>query len=232
MISWEQAVSLQSDKIKLLLVDDHPVTRAGLRLALEKEGRFDILAEAGNGELAIELALELTPDVILMDITLPGMSGIEASKAIKATAPSCRIIIFTSHDLRDFAIAALEAKCDGYCLKGSDGALLSSAIFSVIEGGIWLDPSIARKLIDVYVSPPSVVSATPPPSSEAGRDILSERELDVLTCVVDGLTNNEIAAKLGLSAQTVKTHLSHVMEKLSASDRTQAAVKALRQGLI
>ena len=219
-------------KIKILLVEDHPVTTVGLRLALERDDKFDILAEAGDGEMAVKLALEHHPDVILMDIELPLMSGIQASKAIKARLPNCRIIIFTSHNLQAFAVEALEAKCEGYCLKGTDGGQLKSAISAVLDGGIWLDPRVARKLVDVYVgSATETIKTSSAPSSKA-RNLLSERELEVLICVGEGLTNNEIAAKLGMGNQTVKTHLSHVMEKLSASDRTQAAVKALREGII
>ncbi|MBS1993049.1 MAG: response regulator transcription factor [Cyanobacteria bacterium SZAS LIN-3] len=229
-------------RIKLLLVEDHHITRTGLRLALEQEDCFDILGEAADGSTAVRLALELKPDVILMDIGLPGgMNGIEAASTVKSKLPGCRIIMVTSHDMQEDVIAALAANCDGYCLKDIDGAQLSRAIFSVYNGAIWLDPSIAKKLIKVYVGqPPAKVGGgtSGSPASSTGTasgstaTVLSERELEVLSFVVDGLTNQEIAAKLTVSPETVKTHMRHIMEKLSVSDRTQAAVRALRDGLI
>jgi NarL family two-component system response regulator LiaR len=193
---------------------------------------FDTCDLAANADKARYLAMSNQPDVVLMDVNLPTISGIEAAKVIKERLPGCRIIIFTSDELEEVAIAAVEAKCDGYCLKGIDVLQLCTAILAVMDGGMWLDPSIARKLIDAYVGQALPTLKASVPSSNVVRDSLSERELEVLNCVVDGLSNNEIAAKLFLSPQTVKTHLSHIMEKLSASDRTQAAVKALRGGLI
>jgi len=219
---------------KLFLVEDHHITRTGLRLALEQEDSFDILGEAADGKSAVKMALELRPDVILMDIGLPGgMNGIEAAKAIKNELPACRIVMVTSHDLQEDVIAALAANCDGYCLKDIDGAQLSRAIFSVYNGAIWLDPSIAKKLIKVYVDQPAAKATVASGGSSATTaSVLSERELEVLSYVVDGLTNQEIAARLTVSPETVKTHMRHIMEKLSVSDRTQAAVRALRDGLI
>jgi two-component system, NarL family, response regulator LiaR len=213
--------------IKLLLVEDHHITRTGLRLALEQEDKFEIVGEAADGPTAVSSALELKPDVILMDIGLPGMSGIEAAVAIKAKMPECRIIMVTSHDMQEDVIASLAANCDGYCLKDIDGAQLSRAIFSVYNGAIWLDPAIAKKVIKVYVGQPQGRTTTGTAST-----VLSDREQEVLSLVVDGLTNQEIAARLIVSPETVKTHMRHIMEKLSVSDRTQAAVRALRDGLI
>jgi DNA-binding NarL/FixJ family response regulator len=217
-----------TDKIKLLLVEDHHITRTGLRLALEQEDQFVIVAEAADGVSAVSKALEFVPDVILMDIGLPEMNGIDASKAIKAKLPNCRIIMVTSHDMQSDVISALAANCDGYCLKDINGEQLSRAIFSVHNGAIWLDPSIAKKMIKVYVDQPAARTT----GGGAAPNLLSERELEVLSCVVDGLTNQEIATKLTVSPETIKTHMRHIMEKLSVSDRTQAAVRALRDGLV
>ena len=218
---------MSAKSIKLLLVEDHHITRTGLRLALEQEDKFEIVGEAADGTVAVSSALALKPDVILMDIGLPGMSGIEAASAIKAKLPECRIIMVTSHDMQEDVIASLAANCDGYCLKDIDGAQLSRAIFSVYNGAIWLDPAIAKKVIKVYVGQPQGRTATGTTST-----LLSDREQEVLSLVVDGLTNQEIAARLIVSPETIKTHMRHIMEKLSVSDRTQAAVRALREGLI
>jgi DNA-binding NarL/FixJ family response regulator len=230
-----------STPIKLLLVEDHHITRTGLRLALEQEDQFEIVGEAADGRQAVDKALSLKPDVILMDIGLPGMSGIEAAVAIKAKLSNCRIIMVTSHDMQEDVIASLAANCDGYCLKDIDGAQLSRAIFSVYNGAIWLDPAIAKKVINVYVGQPqgrpgiasgSVSGAGTSTTTGTANTVLSDREQEVLALVVEGLTNQEIAGKLIVSPETIKTHMRHIMEKLSVSDRTQAAVKALRENLI
>lgn len=211
--------------ITLMLVEDHHITRMGLRFALEQIADLQIVGEAGDGKEAVTKGLELKPNVILMDIGLPGISGIEASQAIKAQQPGVRIIMLTSHSLDQDVLAALAANCDGYCLKDVAADQLVTAIRAVHNGGIWLDPSIAKRVIRAFVDKKPVVPA-------AGGPALSDRELEVLTLVVDGLSNQEIAERLVLSAETVKTHMRHLMEKLAVSDRTQAAVKALRSGLV
>jgi len=221
-------MSVTASKISILVVEDHNITRTGLRLTLEQEPKFAIVGEAGDGGTAVKMAIDLRPDVVLMDIGLPVMSGIEAAASIKAEAPDCRIIMLTSRELKEDVMAALAADCDGYCLKDIDGAQLGRAIQAVHNGAIWLDPRIAGKLIKVYVDQGPLRTGT---ASGGSTATLSEREVEVLSYVVDGLTNQEIATKLTVSPETVKTHMRHIMEKLSVSDRTQAAVKALREGL-
>lgn len=210
--------------IRIMVVEDHHITRLGLRLALEQVPGFEIVAESADGKSAIASALEVMPDVILMDIGLPGVSGIDAVREIKAKEPGIRILMLTSHDREEDVLAALTANCDGYCLKDVAAHQLITAITAVHNGAVWLDPQIATRIIRVYIEH-QPIPRTP-------KIVLSDREMEVLTLVVDGLTNQEIADKLVVSPETVKTHMRHLMEKLSVSDRTQAAVKALRDGLV
>jgi len=215
-----------NNAVTVMLVEDHHITRLGLRFALSQVDDIAIIAEAEDGKAAVALALRKKPAVILMDIDLPGISGIDAAIAIKATCPTTKIIMVTSHSNDEDVLAALAANCDGYCLKGADAGQLVTAIRAVNSGGIWLDPGIAKRVIRAFVD-------QKPPTPAATNDCsLSERELEVLTLVVEGLSNNEIAQRLTLSTETVKTHMRHLMEKLAVSDRTQAAVKALRSGLV
>ncbi|MFA6209054.1 MAG: response regulator transcription factor [Candidatus Obscuribacterales bacterium] len=211
-------------QISIMLVEDHQITRMGLRFALEQFQDLKIVAEADDGNVAVIKALQTKPDVILMDIGLPGINGIDAAQQIKAKDATIRIVMLTSHNLDQDILAALAANCDGYCLKDVAADQLVNAIRTVNSGGIWLDPSIAKRVIRPFVDQKPV--ATPVATS------LSDRELEVLTLVVEGLSNQEIADRLILSTETVKTHMRHLMEKLAVSDRTQAAVKALRTGLV
>jgi DNA-binding NarL/FixJ family response regulator len=221
---------MSGGSITTLLVDDHEITRIGLRKVLELVPIVTIVDEAADGKSAVEKAIELKPDLVLMDIGLPLMDGIEATSAIKSGGSS-KVIIVTSHEDDEDVFAGLAAGADAYCLKDISPAQLAIAIQSVMDGAMWLDPAIARRVVQGLGSgPPEPQSpSTSAPSDSFG---LSARELEVLTLVVDGATNQQIAEKLFLSAETVKSHMHNLMKKLSVSDRTQAAVKALRQGLV
>ncbi len=222
----QQNQNSKDGAITVMLVEDHHITRLGLRFALCEIDDIAVIAEADDGKVAVTMALREKPNVILMDIDLPGISGIDAAIAIKATSPAIRVIMVTSHSNDEDVLASLAANCDGYCLKGADAGQIVNAIRTVNSGGIWLDPSIAKRVIRAFVDQKPAI---PAPTNDS---LLSERELEVLTLVVEGLSNNEIAQKLVLSTETVKTHMRHLMEKLAVSDRTQAAVKALRSGLV
>ena len=216
-----------NNKIEIMLVEDHQITRIGLRCSLEVIEDFEIIAEAEDGKLAVAKAQELHPDVILMDIGLPGLSGIEAVKAIKGAGKAIKILMLTSHEKSEDVYAALSVDCDGYCLKDIDTVQLSAAIRAVHNGGVWLDPGIAKHVVKGHLK------VGPAKEKDSSNDAgLSERELEVLSLVVEGMSNQEIADRLFVSAETVKTHMRHLMEKLAVSDRTQAAVKALREGLV
>lgn len=217
------------NQLSILIVEDQEIARVGLRVILESSYGLDVCGLAQNGKEAVSMALSMKPRIVLMDIGLPIMNGIEATKAIKKDEPSVRVIMLTSHDDDRHIFAALSAGADGYCLKEAPAQQLIMAIQAVNEGAAWLDPGIASRVLKSIADPGREKAA------EEGKEQisnLSTRELDVLRLVVDGFTNQEIADKLVLSVETVKTHMRHIMEKLAVSDRTQAAVKAMREGII
>ncbi len=232
IMDWEENNSNQV--INVLIVEDHEITRVGLKLTLSQMPLLKVIGEAEDGQSAISRALELKPNVILMDIGLPSMDGIEATLTIKTQMPDMRIVMLTSHDNDRDIFAALAAGADGYCLKEVSGTQLSLAIRTVADGAAWLDPAIASRVLKASAQTGQIHTSENlipiTQSSSIGR--LSQREMEVLALVVEGLSNQEIANRLGLSVETIKTHMRHIMEKLAVSDRTQAAVKAMRQGLV
>jgi len=236
------------DKIlSAILVEDQEITRLGIRKMLERTQEVEILAEAKTGTEAVKLATELNPCLIFMDVGLPDMDGIEATRIIKQTLSS-KVIMLTSRDGEEDIVAGLSAGADAYCLKDISASQLICAIHSVVEGAVWLDPEIGRTLLKAMAkktnmnqSQNNFAGKTSQPNGGPQSSLfktsnnpfqLSEREYEVLCLLVDGLSNQEMANRLYLSAETVKTHMRHLMEKLRVSDRTQAAVKAVRQGLV
>jgi DNA-binding NarL/FixJ family response regulator len=224
-------------KVRVLLVEDHEITRVGLRVALSGTGVVDIIGEAGDGAKAIDLAKSLAPDVVLMDIGLPGKNGVEATQTIKKECPQIKILMLTLHDSDDDVRAAFGAGADGYCLKDIPTPTLALAINSIAAGAVWLDPRIAKTFLQFntprgkyqYKMDSGATVAVGGDNEEAE---LTPRELEVLELLAQGLSNNEIAEKLFVSGQTVKTHVRHIMEKMAVSDRTQAAVRAIKKGLV
>jgi DNA-binding NarL/FixJ family response regulator len=221
--------------IDIFIAEDYEITRVGLRLTLAHVADFNVVGEAEDGLTAVDMVVKLKPHVVLMDIGLPGLDGIDATHRIKEESPDTRIIILTSHDSDRDVFAALGAGADGYCLKEVSSVHLASAIRAVADGVAWLDPAVAKRVLQASVTnAPKPVSINDAKSAKppATNSPLSQRELDVLLLVVEGNSNQEIADKLILSVETVKTHMRHIMEKLCVSDRTQAAVKAMREGLV
>lgn len=230
--------------IRVLIADDLAVLRLQLRLLLEQYEDIKVVAEAETGLEAVHLVNELQPDVILMDVGMPVMDGIEASRTILEKYPSIKIIMLTASNNELDIFASLAAGACGYCLKDFARDRLLAAIRGVQAGDIWLDSTIAAKVIKVYELPKPTPANPPDSAPELEHDIsvpglghdfvepLSTRELDVLRLVVKGYSNKQIAESLRVSAETIKTHMRHIMEKLSVNDRTHAAVKALRKGLI
>lgn len=211
-------------RIRVMIVEDQELVRVGLKTVLGKAEGIDVVATARDGKEAIALCKEYSPSVVVMDIGLPFLNGIDCSVIIKGEMPDTKIVMLTSRDDEEHVFAALGAGVEGYCLKESSGHLLTSAIYSIFEGAAWLDPGIARMVLD------ATQEGRARPSSELTK-LLTRRELDVLKKVVDGKTNQEIADGLFISIETVKTHMRHIMEKLRVTDRTQAAVKAMKEGL-
>ncbi|MBI5813285.1 MAG: response regulator transcription factor [Meiothermus silvanus] len=204
---------------RVFIVEDHAFTRDGLRVAVGREPDLQVVGEARSAEEGIEQLAHTSADVVLMDIGLPGMGGIEATKLVKERF-GVRVVVLTVHQLEAEVLAAMTAGADAYCLKSTDPASLLLAIRAAAIGSTYLDPQIAHIVLG-QLSVPS-----------GGQAQLSPRELEVLRLIAEGLSNKEIAQRLGISLSTVKTHIEELLAKLSASDRTQAAIKAVRQGLL
>lgn len=208
--------------LRVLIVEDDPMMQLGLEQSLMAHPQLEIVGQAEDGYLGVQAALQLQPDLVVMDIGLPRLDGIAATQQIKAALPNTHVVMLTSHTTETEIIAALSSGADAYCIKGASVERLLSAIAAAVEGATYLDPQIARRVID-HLKPPS-------PSGNTAN--LSQRELEVLKLMVEGLSNPEIAEKLYLSPNTVKTHVRGIMNKLAVDDRVQAAVVALRSGLV
>ncbi len=225
-----------SKPISVLLVEDHTMTRMGLALVLQKADGIEMIAEADNGVKGVSLAKELRPDIILMDIGLPEIDGIEATQQIRDAKIDSKILIFTSRDGEDDVFAALGAGADGYIMKGASEDQLTTAIKAVAEGTGWLDPAIAKTVLRSINKQNAIINETDGPSSDGKQYAkncgLTDRELEVLSLIVDGATNPQIAEKLFITRATAKAHVHSILQKLCVDDRTQAAVLAMREGLV
>ena len=218
--------------INVLLVEDHELYRMGLSMLLGNADGINLLAEASDGLDGVKKARELTPNVILMDIGLPNMDGIEATQRIKDFLPETKILIFTSRDSEHDIFESFKAGADGYIMKGASPEQTINAIKAVNEGVGWIDPAIA-KIVFSNLQRPSANSAV---SNEIKKDKniygLTDRDLDVLELMVEGLSNPQIADKLVITRATAKAHVHSILQKLCAETRTQATVRAMREGLV
>jgi NarL family two-component system response regulator LiaR len=210
------------DRIRVLIADDHTIVREGLRALFATEPGLDLVGEASDGEQAVALARQLEPDVILLDMLMPRKDGLAAISEIKQHNPQARILVLTSFAEDEKVFPAIKGGALGYLLKDSSPAELLQAIRDVYQGEASLHPTIARKLIKELNRP-----AAQPPT----EDPLTEREVEVLRLVAQGLSNDDIAAKLVVSERTVRTHVSNILDKLHLANRTQATLYALKQGL-
>ncbi len=214
------------DKIKILIADDHPVVRDGTRQILVQEPDMDVVAEAADGAEAIRLVGATSPDVAIIDIAMPGVDGIEATRQIKARYPSVAVLILSAYDDDQFVFSLLEAGAAGYLLKSVRGRELVDAVRQVFAGESVLHPAIARKVLNRFVPAPGKTLTKKP------TDMLSDREIEVLKLATRGLSNQEIADELCLSLRTVQAHLGHIFNKLQVSSRTEAVVRALKEGWV
>ncbi len=219
------------EKIRLLMVEDHKLLRMGLKSILEKYPIIDVVGEADTGEAAIEQVKLLKPDVILMDIGLPEMSGIQATKKIKEMYPNIKIVVLTSHTDRKEVLDAITAGASAYMLKNIKTDYMLMVIQTVKEGAIWFDPGIAHIVRSKNLSTNNA-KVSSRSAFKAEHANLTEREYEVLKLVVDGRSNAEIADELKISEHTAKAHVCNIIQKLVVDDRTQAAVKAIKDGLV
>ena len=226
-----------ADAIRILVVDDHAVVREGLRTFLGLQEGFEIVGEAADGEEAIEQAIRLEPDVILMDLVMPGLDGVSAMRELRrrwgppdprrpGRGPHPRVIVLTSFLDDDRLLPALEAGAAGYLLKNSHPAELARAVRAAQAGEAVIDPTVAARLVDT-LSDQERARSGPDPLEQ-----LTGREREVLALIAQGRANKRIALELGISEKTVKTHVGHVLAKLGVTDRTQAAVLAVQEGLV
>jgi len=212
-------------KIRIVIADDHAILRDGVRALLQQSDDFDIVAEAGDGNAAIEACRREKPEVVIMDINMPGLGGIEATLALRKEMPALRILILTQYDDREYIRRLLKAGVAGYILKKSAGSALSDAVRAVSRGGLVLDPEVAREAMTDYAGSGSQKGAGP-------YDALTDREKQVLKLLAEGKSNKEVATELGISVKTAMSHREHIMEKLDLHNRTDLVKFALRQGVI
>ncbi|OGO47605.1 MAG: DNA-binding response regulator [Chloroflexi bacterium RBG_16_64_32] len=212
------------DKISILVADDHALVREGTRERLEREEDFEVVGEAADGAEAVRLVDQLKPNVAIIDIAMPNLNGIDATRQIKKNQPSTAVLVLSAYDDDQYIYAVLEAGADGYLLKNVRGHQLVDAIRDVCAGEMVLAPHVARKVVKWFSS----LSHGHRP--EAAGDFLSERELEVLRLAAKGMSNKEIAAELALSVRTVQSHLGRIFDKLGASSRTEAVLRALKEG--
>ncbi len=219
-----------SNKIRVLIVDDHQVVREGLASVLKTKDHIDVVGLAVNGRDAVEKARRLVPDVVLMDISMPGMDGVEATHLIKKENPQIGIVILTMYAEEEYIFELVRAGVGGYLLKDADSAQIAAAIRAITKGESVIHPVIASKILSEFAR-----LSSDGKKHKKGIEFehnLSERELTVLALVANGRTNKEIAVSLKISEKTVKNHIRNIFHKLKVSDRTEAAILALREGLI
>lgn len=214
------------DKISIILAEDHVVVRESIRRFLDRQADLCVIGEAGDGEEAVRLVNALKPDVLIMDIAMPKLNGIEATRQVKACCPSTAVLVLTAYDYDQYIFAVLEAGAAGYLLKDVSGQELIDAIRAVRRGDSALHPTVARKLLARFRKPEAKPADEVPPS------LFTEKELDVLRRAAKGLSNKDIAQDLTLSVRTVEAHLASLFGKLNVGSRTEAVVAALKKGLV
>ncbi|MFZ5989757.1 MAG: response regulator [Bacillota bacterium] len=213
------------DKIRVVIADDHTMVRQGLKQILELEDDMVVVAQAPNGEEAIKVANEYHPDVILMDINMPGMNGLQAIKEMKSTNIASRIIVLTIHEDREYLFKTLQMGAEGYVLKDADPSVLVEAIRSVNRGQSYIQANMTKELVREFNR------VTLHDKGKSEENSLTSRELEVLELIAEGMINKEIAKRLYISEKTVKNHVSNIFRKLNVSDRTQAAIYAFKHNM-
>ena len=211
------------ESIRLLIVDDHPVVREGISAMMETQPDLQVVAEAANGLEAVQLAQEHRPDVVLMDLQMPVLDGVQAIRRIKEQCPEIQVIVLTTYDSDEYIFRGIEAGARGYLLKGATREEVFSAVRAAKRGESLLQPVVASKLVERY---------TQLAKRSQDDEGLSDREMEVLRLMAEGARNKEIASKLCVTEKTAKAHVSNILQKLNAADRTEAVTSALRKGII
>jgi DNA-binding NarL/FixJ family response regulator len=216
---------MTADPIRILIADDHPIVRDGLALMLGTQPDFVVVGEASNGREVMQIGEQLQPDVILLDLEMPEMDGLETLRTLRQVCPTVRVLVFTAFDSDERIIGAVQAGAKGYLLKGAPRAEIFNAIRVVAAGGSLLQPVVASRLMQHLNNPPQ-------PEPESLTEPLTERETDVLRLLAQGMTNREIADSLVITERTVKFHISAILSKLGAGNRTEAVTLAVQRGLV
>ena len=224
--------TINEEKVtSVVIVEDYKLTRVGLKSALNENKTVNVIAEAEDAEEGIEIIKKMRPDVVLMDVGLPGMNGFEATMKIKEMGLNTKVIILTSHERGDEVIAALGAGACSYCLKDISPEDLARVINDVDKGACWLDPAVSSYVLNYFPKPENIALIKTSEVQDA-RAQLTDRELEVLRHLVNGKSNTEIAKELIVSVHTAKAHVCSILQKLCVDDRVQAAVKAIRENII
>ena len=224
MLGQEGSMEEKKESIKVLLAEDHVVVRESIRQALENENNIKVVGEANNGLEAVEMTKRLNPDVILMDISMPELNGIEATREIKALKPGAKILILTAYDYEQYIFSLLEAGAAGYLLKDVSSRELITAISTVHKGDVVLHPAIARKVMQRFQLTREKYS------DKEMITLLTEHEISVLKMAAKGMSNNAIASELNLSVRTIESHLGTIFNKLGVGSRTEAVIQAMKRG--
>jgi DNA-binding NarL/FixJ family response regulator len=228
-----QVVNEKSEApIRVIIIEDYRLVRDGITALLNSDEGITVIGEAETAEEGLKLVQSLQPDLVLMDLGLPQLDGIQATRQVKEFDKNIKVIVLTSHEEQEDVVAALSAGANAYCLKDIPSDRLIEVVKSVADGAAWLDPNIAQVALDLFMSPGFIQQMTPKGDDEHAASPLAGRETEVLRLVVQGKNNNEIAQELFVSVHTVKAHVSNILQKLSVHDRVTAAVKAVQEGLV
>ena len=221
-----------TDPIRVLLVDDQALMRMGFAMVLDAQDDLEVVGEAGDGAAAVTQVRALRPHVVLMDVRMPGMNGIDATKQITAEHPEVRVLVLTTFDLDEYAFAALRAGASGFLLKDAEPAALVAAIRTVARGDAVVAPRVTRRMLELFAPHLPVHGDAPASTTDPRLEALTPRETEVLLAVARGLSNIEIATEFFVSEATVKTHVGNILAKLAVRDRVQAVILAYEFGLV
>lgn len=222
---------MENQEIRVVIVEDYKLTRVGLRCALNQIENINVVAEAESAEEGIEIIKREQPDVVLMDLGLPNMNGLEATIKIKEMFSQIKVVILTSHDREEEVLASFGSGANAYCIKDIEPKALSDVIKSAAKGACWIDPTVARLALKLFPKPENVEFLSKNTNTDP-KGHLTEREQEVLKLLVQGRSNTEIAKELIVSVHTAKAHVCSILQKLCVDDRVQAAVKAIKEGLV